>query len=154
MHCFVVGMSTITLFERGAAAGNPEGADHGQVADGFLRLYQRVCADWPRGDVPAAFYKLPVATSPVLLLSGGLDPATPPRHGERVAKALGALAQHVVVPNAGHGVMGLGCMRDVIYRFIDAAEDRDAIAGQAGCAVNIPRPPAFQPVGLAADARR
>ena len=36
-----------------------------------------------------------------------LDPVTPPRHGERVARALGAKARHVVVPQAGHGVMAL-----------------------------------------------
>ena len=87
-----------------------------------------------------------------MVLSGGLDPATPPRHGERIARALGPTAQHVVVPNAGHGVMGLGCMRDVIYRFIDAAEDRDATAVDASCAKNIPRAPAFRPVAPAAAA--
>ena len=41
---------------------------------------------------------LPPSRSPALVLSGGLDPATPPRHGERVAAALGPLARHVVVP--------------------------------------------------------
>jgi fermentation-respiration switch protein FrsA (DUF1100 family) len=85
----------------------------------------------------------------VLVLSGGLDPATPPRHGERVAKALGPKALHVVVPNAGHGVMGLGCMRDVLYRFVDADTEADALKVDAGCALAIPRPPAFQPVTAA-----
>ena len=138
-----------------AAFAPAAAADDG--ADSFLRLYTRVCADWPRGEVPAAFYTVPASASPVLLLSGGLDPATPPRHGERVAKALGPLAQHVVVPNAGHGVMGLGCMRDVIYRFIDAGEDKDAVAAlpaDAACARGIPRPSAFQPIGTADAAGR
>jgi ABC-type Na+ transport system ATPase subunit NatA/pimeloyl-ACP methyl ester carboxylesterase len=58
-------------------------------------------------------------------------PATPPRHGERVAKALGPLARHLVVPNAGHGVMSIGCMRDVIFRFVDAASDAEALAVDA-----------------------
>ena len=117
-----------------------------------MHLYRRVCADWPRGDVPAAFYAVPASATPVLLLSGGLDPATPPRHGERVARALGALARHVVVPHAGHGVMGLGCLREVVHRFIDAAEDADALAVDAGCAVGIPRPLAFRPVGSGTSA--
>ncbi len=145
MHFSVVCAEDMPLLER-AVAATASGPDTG---DGSLRLYRQVCADWPRGAVPAAFYTLPLSASPVLLLSGGLDPATPPRHGERVAKALGALTRHVVVPHAGHGVMGLGCMREVVYRFIDAAEDRDALGVDAGCAANIPRPPAFQPVGLA-----
>ena len=127
------------------------GADFG---DELTRLYRRVCAGWPRGAVPAAFYSVPVSRAPVLLLSGGLDPATPPRYGERVARALGSAAQHVVVPNAGHGVMAIGCMRDVIYRFIDTAEDRDATAVDAGCVKNIPRPPAFEPIRLGREAAR
>ena len=113
----------------------------------FASFYERMCATWPRGDVPPAFYSIPPSAAPVLVLSGGLDPATPPRHGERVVRALGPSARHVVVANAGHGVLGLGCMRDVVYRFIDATSDRDALAVDAGCVANVPRPPAFRPVG-------
>ncbi len=116
------------------------GADFG---DGFSSFYQRVCADWPRGAVPAAFYTVAPATIATLVLSGGADPATPARHGERVARALGAKARHVVVPHAGHGVMGIGCMRDVLFRFIDAASDEAALAVDAGCATSIPQPPVF-----------
>jgi hypothetical protein len=108
-------------------------------------LYRQVCAGWPRGEVPAAFYQLPPATAATLVLSGGADPVTPPRHGERVTKALGALARHVVVPQAGHGVMGLVCMREVLYRFIDAPDDPQALQVDAACASAIPRPPAFMP---------
>ena len=97
--------------------------------------------------MPAAFYSVVTAPAPVLALSGGIDPATPPRHGERVVGALGPMARHVVVANAGHGVLGIGCMRDVVYRFIDATSDRDALAVDAGCVANVPRPPAFRPIG-------
>jgi hypothetical protein len=106
-------------------------------------MYEKLCSVWPRGTVPAAFYSLPKSPSAVLVLSGGIDPATPPRHGERVAKALGPMARHVVVANAGHGVMAIGCMRDVVFRFVDAATDADALAVDAGCAAKVPRPPAF-----------
>jgi len=114
----------------------------------FARLYERVCADWPRGELPAAFYKIAAARSAVLLMSGGLDPVTPPRHANRTAQALGANTLHVVVPNAGHGVMSVGCMRDVMFRFIDAADDSAALAVDAACAKSIPRPPAFRPLIL------
>jgi dienelactone hydrolase len=119
------------------------GADFGAES---ARLYQRVCADWPRGEVPAAFYTLPVSPAPVLLLSGGIDPATPPRHGARVAQALGAKARHVVVPQAGHGVLGQGCMPEVLHRFFDAPDDAAALAVDAACVQSIPRPPVFRPV--------
>lgn len=134
-----------------AAPANPPGADFG--SDQAV-LYQRVCARWPRGKVPSAFYHVPPSLAPTLLFSGGLDPATPPRHGERTAKALGPTARHVVVPNAGHGVMSIGCARDVVYRFIDAAQDSDATAVDAACLNAIPRPPVFQPITLPAEASK
>ena len=146
MHFSVIcAEDRVGLADTGQAAANPPGPDFG--AD-QAALYQRVCARWPRGAVPAAFYRVLPSPAPTLLFSGGLDPVTPPRHGERIAKALGASARHVVVPKAGHGVLAIGCARDVVYRFIDAADDRDASAVDATCLSAIPRPPAFQPAGL------
>jgi pimeloyl-ACP methyl ester carboxylesterase len=132
-------------------ASDKPGAD---FADASARMYQKLCSIWPRGAVPGAFYGIPVSASPTLVLSGGLDPVTPPRHGERVARALGTMARHVVVANAGHGVMAIGCMRDVVFRFIDATTDGDAEEVDAGCAARVPRPPAFEsirPVATAAS---
>lgn len=129
-----------------AQAVDRPGADFGDV---FADLYRKVCSEWPRGEVPAAFYTLPPARAATLVLSGGADPVTPPRHGERTAKALGSKARHVVVPQAGHGVMGLACLRDTLFRFIDAASDEEALKVDADCARAIPRPPAFVPVTAA-----
>lgn len=131
-----------------ATSGTVVGADFAKMD---ARLYLQACANWPSGDVPASFYEIPVASSPVLLLSGGADPATPPRHAERVQRALGIKAQHIVVPHAGHGVMGIGCMQEVVFRFIDARQDETALPQDAGCAIRIPRPGAFVPVRSPAD---
>lgn len=127
---------------RVAASGEQPGGDFGSS---LLDVYARTCATWPRGAVPAAFYTIPPARTATLLLSGGLDPVTPPRHAKRVATALGNKAMHVVVPQAGHGVMALGCMRDVVFRFLDAATDELALQIDAGCAAQVPRPGAFVP---------
>jgi pimeloyl-ACP methyl ester carboxylesterase len=134
-----------------AQATDKPGADFGTVD---ANMYARVCKTWPRGDVPAAFYKIPPAPSPVLLLSGGADPATPPRHAEHAAQALAVghpeRVKHLVVPESGHGVMAVGCVRDLMFRFIDARNDADALPDtfkkDAECATRIPRPVAFQPV--------
>jgi pimeloyl-ACP methyl ester carboxylesterase len=107
------------------------------------RRYERACAKWPRGAVPAEFYRIPAARQAVLLLSGGIDPVTPPRHAQRVAQALGAKAKSVVVPQAGHGVMSLPCMAEPIHRFFDAVDDTAALAVDAGCAQAMPRPLPF-----------
>ncbi len=130
---------------RAAAVAQPV-ADFGA---GLAPLYRQVCAAWPQADVPAAFYNMPIAPVPVLLLSGGIDPATPPRHAARVAQALGANARHQAVPNAGHGLLSLPCLRDVVFRFIDAGSDAAALQVDTACAQAIPRPSPFQPPGLA-----
>ena len=118
----------------------------GAAADeGAQGLYRAVCAHWPRGDVPAAFYTMPASAAPVLLLSGGIDPVTPPRHAERVAKALGAKARSVVVANSGHNVTAIACMRDAVFHYVNAATDAEAQAVDMGCAAKVPRPLAFQP---------
>jgi pimeloyl-ACP methyl ester carboxylesterase len=127
-------------FPRLSEARDAPGADFGTA---FANLYAETCPRFARGEVPAAFYSVPAAPAATLVLSGGIDPVTPPRHGERVTRALGAKARHVVVPNAGHGVMAIGCMRDVLYRFVDAPTDDEALKVDAACVTSIPRPPMF-----------
>jgi len=149
--------SVVCAEDLGPGAPPPDAADladrsaPGNVfGDSLARQYQAVCADWPRGPVDPAFYRLPPASAPTWLLSGGLDPVTPPRHGARVARALGPLARHTVVANAGHGVTALGCVRDAVVRFITTADDRAALALDADCAAAVPRPLAFAPPGQGA----
>ncbi|MFT3954223.1 MAG: alpha/beta hydrolase [Piscinibacter sp.] len=125
-----------------AGAASAPARDFG---NGLAPLYEQACAGWPRAAVPEAFYRVGTAAAPVLLLAGGIDPATPPRHAKRVAEALGAKARLVLVPNAGHGLLGSGCVPDLLYRFIDAADDAQALALDAACITGIPRPPAFVP---------
>jgi pimeloyl-ACP methyl ester carboxylesterase len=135
---------SVICSEDAVEADAPAAADFGA---GLAPLYRQVCADWPRAAVNEAFYKLTPARVPALLLSGELDPVTPPRHAERVARALGGSARQVVVPNAGHGVLGLGCMAQVVFRFIDADSDAEALQVDAGCTRALPRPALFVPPG-------
>jgi pimeloyl-ACP methyl ester carboxylesterase len=122
------------------AAGDALGADFGRV---WVESYARVCEHWPRGEVVAGFRTIPASRSPVWVLSGGADPVTPPRHGERVAAALGPLARHGVADAAGHGVMSLACVREAVVRFIDAETDPLASADLPACARELPRPAPF-----------
>jgi len=145
MHLSVVCAEDYPRLEQSA---DRAGAD---FADYSAQLYRTACARWPRGVVSADFYRIAPATAPSLVLSGTVDPVTPPRHGERVARALGPMAQHVVVPSAGHGVMAIGCMRDVVSRFIDA-RDASALPVDASCAMKMPLPAAFVPYALGGSA--
>jgi pimeloyl-ACP methyl ester carboxylesterase len=140
MHFAVVCSEDVPRLER---TSEPAGAD---FSDASALLYRRACSTWPRAQVPPAFYTLPAGTGAALVLSGGLDPVTPPRHGQRVVDALGAAAKHVVVKNAGHGVMQLGCMADVVFQFVNAPDDTQALQVDAACSQEIPRPLVFEPV--------
>ena len=63
--------------------------------------------------MPEAF-TVGASATPVLLLSGGID-RPPPRHAQRVADALGAKAGVMIIPNAGHGQLGSGCVPDLLF---------------------------------------
>jgi pimeloyl-ACP methyl ester carboxylesterase len=114
-------------------APDAPGADFG---DTFASMYREVCATWPRGEVPEAFYRVGPLPIPTLVLSGGADPATPQRHGERIAQALGPTARHVVVPNVGHGTLALLCVSELVYRFVDDKREEPL---DFDCAAKLPR---------------
>ncbi len=138
----------LVLAPAGAGAvAAPSVPGPGVFGDLLARQYRQACAGWPRAAPAPAFYTLPPAQSPTWLLSGGLDPVTPPRHAQRVAQALGRLAQHSVVARAGHGVTGLVCMADAASRFISDDEPPSRPPWGADCAAGVPRPPAWQPPG-------
>ena len=107
----------------------------------FFDVYEQACRGLPVRDVPPAFYDVPATQTPVLLFSGGLDPATPPRHGERVARRLGN-ARHVVAPTLGHGISAQGCAPVQIARFIREASFANV---DDSCLTRLPAATFFEP---------
>ncbi len=83
--------------------------------------------------------------APVLILSGGIDPATPPHHAELVAATL-PNARHLVAPHLGHGVSMHGCAPRLIERFVRAGSGKEI---DAACLARIPRPTFVLPMGTA-----
>lgn len=103
----------------------------------YFEFWRTACAGWPRGE-RGPDYGAPVrAGMPVLLLSGGLDPVTPPDGAEEAARTL-PRATHFVAPAAGHNVSAFGCAPDLIADFIAAA---DASGLDAACLEEPRRPP-------------
>ncbi len=114
----------------------------------FIDLYQDACQYVPTRPVPPAFYSVPTADVPVLILSGGVDPATPPRHGDAVARQL-RRATHVIAPHLGHGISLQGCAPELISGFIRQA----SVDGlPLDCLQQLPAPLFFQPINSAAPA--
>lgn len=66
-----------------------------------VRAQMAACSVWPKGKVPAGYYRPPVSRVPVLLVSGYLDPVTPPEWGE-IARRRFPNGIHVVVPGGTH----------------------------------------------------
>jgi pimeloyl-ACP methyl ester carboxylesterase len=77
-----------------------------------------------------------VGRAPVLLLAGGADPLDPVANlrGWRRAFPNGRL---VVVPGAGHGVIGYSCLQAIVAGFV-ARRSADRL--DTSCAQHVPLP--------------
>lgn len=115
-----------------AAAGSFLGLHH---ADELMRVCDRI----PRGEVSAGFREPVASDVPVLLLSGELDPVTPPRWAEDAKRTL-SHSLHVVLPGTGHGTLGHACVRRLVAKFI-AAGSVEGLASE--CDDELVRPPFF-----------
>ncbi len=105
----------------------------------LLSSRMKACEFWPKGVVPATYYE-PVSSSvPVLILSGDLDPVTPPSWGEAVSRHL-SNARHFVFPGTGHGAIGTGCAVRIVQQFIDRATVHGL---DTRCLEGLRRPPFF-----------
>lgn len=75
------------------------------------------CGIWPRGAVPENFHDPVSADVPVLLLSGELDPVTPPEYADQVAVHF-PQSRHLVAPGQGHIATTRGCMGKIVSEFV------------------------------------
>lgn len=86
--------------------------------------------------VPAVPWAAPTTiAAPALLLSGALDPVTPPHRAEDAARFMTA-AQLLTVANVGHGVSQLGCAPRLLRTFLDRPEAKV----DGSCLNEIPAP--------------
>jgi pimeloyl-ACP methyl ester carboxylesterase len=75
------------------------------------------CGIWPRGPVPENFHEPVSGDVPVLLLSGELDPVTPPEYADQVAAHF-PNSRHLIAPGQGHIATTRGCMGEIVSEFI------------------------------------
>jgi pimeloyl-ACP methyl ester carboxylesterase len=97
-----------------------------------------ICAQWPRANIATAADAGP-SSVPALILSGELDPVSPPSWGEYVV-ARWKNARHIVVPGSGHQTLTSGCVLTLVARFID---DGDASHVDTSCLAALHRPAFF-----------
>jgi pimeloyl-ACP methyl ester carboxylesterase len=100
----------------------PHNSDNSQYLMGDLMLQaSRIqCGIWPTDPAPEGFHEPVRSDIPVLLLSGELDPVTPPRYAEQLLPWF-PNATHLVATGQGHSVTGRGCLGKLVSEFIVAA---------------------------------
>jgi pimeloyl-ACP methyl ester carboxylesterase len=103
-----------------------------------LRELRTVCQLWPKGPVAADFHAPLHSDVPVLLLSGGNDPITPPRYARLAARGY-PHSLSVVVPQGGHGQLMDPCMDKIMAQFVRRA----SVAGLNVACVRAVRPMPF-----------
>jgi pimeloyl-ACP methyl ester carboxylesterase len=116
-----------------------EAATAGTLFGRHLMSGQRAaCGIWPRGTVPPDYFDPVKSDVPTLILSGEIDPITPPSWGELVAQHL-TRARHLVAPATGHGVAASHCGTTIVAAFLE----RGSPDVDAGCLDENARPPYF-----------
>lgn len=99
------------------------GRDHSDtlLGNSMEELYDRICQWWPTGEVPPDFHQPFDSEVPILVLSGELDPVTPPEYGEEVAAQF-SNSRHLVAPGRGHTVSSNPCMSGIMTEFVTRAD--------------------------------
>lgn len=123
------------LIDTEAAAKESEATVFGNRTVDFVET----CASWPKGTVSAEFRKPIDSNVPALILSGDVDPITPPWHADLVAGSF-TNEVHLVFSGMGHGNLANRCTSNLFKDFIESA----SIEGlDTSCAKDIEPPPFF-----------
>ena len=109
------------------------------LGESIVDRWDSVCAEWPRGAVEEGYHEPVRSDVAALVLSGELDPVTPPRWGDKLAEGL-SKARHIVVPGLGHGTSHAGCVPELIAEFIRDPESEEL---DVACVQMLRRPPFF-----------
>ncbi len=97
--------------------------------------WELVCPFFPEYRPSEAFYQSVTANIPTLILSGNLDPVTPPSNGEYSAKSL-PNSHHIVVENASHTVAMSTCASDIVNEFLTSKDPKSL---DESCLEDIPQ---------------
>ncbi len=99
----------------------------------MVQRYSEICSLWPKATLPDNYWQPVASDVPVLILSGAVDPVTPPLWGQFVQKSL-PNAVHLIAPGGHHIVTMEGCMSQLIAQFIAKGEAKSL---EAQCVQNI-----------------
>lgn len=101
-----------------------EQAKTSYVGKTMLDSLEASCSVWKVPPVDASFSEPIKSDIPTLLLSGEIDPATPPSWGELAMEKL-TNAKHLVAPYATHGVAYQSCANNLIAELVRTGSVKD-----------------------------
>ena len=132
MHNAVVCTEDLPFVD--AAAIDREALRQSYLGAEMLEGLEAMCAEWPRGVLDEDLREPLASDVPALVLSGSLDPVTPPAYGTAAAAGF---RDHlnVVFEGQGHLQLGLRCAQKLLGRFLDSgtAQGLDtACVGEVG----------------------
>lgn len=90
------------------------------LGDTMLEFYDTICAWWPAGEVRPDFHQPFDSEVPILILSGELDPVTPPEYGEEAAEQF-SNSVHLVGTGLAHIVITHPCFGRIASEFVGSA---------------------------------
>ncbi|MYN43230.1 alpha/beta fold hydrolase [Duganella sp. FT109W] len=94
---------------------------------GSFRIDQQIaaCRNWPRGQISPQLHTPVHSNTPILLLAGQFDPATPSSNSEKIISHM-PNGRLVIVPNRSHTMFEDwgACLEDVTANFLENANPR------------------------------
>jgi pimeloyl-ACP methyl ester carboxylesterase len=90
------------------------------LGDTMLEFYDTVCDWWPAGAVDPGFHQPFDSDKPILILSGELDPVTPPEYGEEANRQF-SNSRHLVGTGLAHIVVTHPCFGRIASEFVERA---------------------------------
>jgi pimeloyl-ACP methyl ester carboxylesterase len=138
-----IGMQLSVICAEDAPKNTPDDLQKGSESTLFgkyvMSIQQQACAFWPRGTVDDSFYEPVKSDIPTLVLSGEVDPVTPPTWGEQTAATL-SQSKHIVIAGTGHTAGSTGCGQRLIREFIEEGSTADL---DTSCVDKVRRPAFF-----------
>ena len=98
-------------------------ADNNFGSDNSHKAWLAACPLWPKYQPSDEFYQPVTANIPTLILSGNLDPVTPPSNGDKSAATI-PNSHHIVSKNNAHIVASTSCGVNIINEFLDTLDPK------------------------------
>lgn len=134
------GMSMSVICSEDADLLQPQPQDQNtMLGNHLIDALKAQCEVWPHGTRPADFHAPLKSDKPILMLSGELDPVTPPRYGEQILPGL-TDARQLIFKGQAHSLLSRGCMPQLLGKFIDKPDPKQL---DASCLNKLGSTPAF-----------